>query len=135
MGSGSYVLAPIRSESSQPIEEEQIVARQRGRWRGFGAAGSGWRKAWHGYFPKAATVDLVPQRTPTVGKDGPGDRLEKNAVLVLYLVGRSYKDAPGSIGHVGFDACGNQPHNLFLKKLPVSGVIFVPDHQVHRQSF
>ena len=47
----------------------------------------------------------------------------------------SYKDAARSIGHVGFDACGNQPHDLFVEQLPVTGVIFVPDHQVHRQSF
>ena len=87
------------------------------------------------YFRKAATVDLVRQRSPTVGEDGPSDRLEKNAVLVRYLVRRSYKDAAGSIGHVGFDAGGNQPHDLVVEELPVTGVIFVPDHQVHRQSF
>ena len=46
-----------------------------------------------------------------------------------------YKDAARSIGHVGFDACGNQPHDLVVEELPVTGVIFVPDHQVHRQSF
>ena len=44
------VLAPIRGESAQPVEEEQIAARQRGGCRGFGAVGSGRREARHGYF-------------------------------------------------------------------------------------
>jgi hypothetical protein len=31
----NHVLAPVRSESAQPVEEDQIAARQRG---GFGSA-------------------------------------------------------------------------------------------------
>ena len=61
--------------------------------------------------------------------------MDQDAVLLRYLVRRSYENAAGSIGHVGFDACGNEPHDLVVEKLPVTGVIFVPDHQVHRQSF
>ena len=75
------------------------------------------------------------QRPPAVGEDGASDRLEQNAVLVRYLVRRSHEDAAGSIGHVRFEACGNQSHDLVVEQLPVTGVIFVPDHQVHRQSF
>jgi len=70
-----YVLAPIRSEASQPIEEDQIAARQHGYWRGFGEAGSGWCKARHGYFRKAATMDLIPQCSSAPDEDGASDRL------------------------------------------------------------
>src|SRR3990172_12013757 len=33
------ILAAIRRESSQPVEEPEIMARQRAGWQGFGAAG------------------------------------------------------------------------------------------------
>jgi hypothetical protein len=83
------VFAPVRSESSQPVEEYQILARRRDGWRGRGAAGSGWRQARHGDFRRAATGELVRQQSPAVGDDRAGDRLEQNAVLVRYLVNRS----------------------------------------------
>ncbi len=111
-------------------------------WRGNAAvAGGSARRGRVGVrrgtvtSPRPRRLIWSAQRPPAVGEDGPGDRLEKNAVLVRYLVPRSYEDAAGSIGHVGFEARGNQPHDLFVEELPVTGVIFVPDHQVHRQSF
>ena len=45
------------------------------------------------------------------------------------------KMPPGRSVTFASSACGNQPHDLFVEQLPVTGVIFVPDHQVHRQSF
>ena len=96
---------------------------------------AGRRETRNEHFRQAATVDLVPQRPPAVDEDGASDRLQQNAVLVRYLVRGSYKDAAWPIGHVGFKARGNQPHDLFVEQLPVTGVIFGPDHQVHGQSF
>ena len=46
-----------------------------------------------------------------------------------------HEDAARPVRHVGFDAGGNQPHDLVVEQLPVTGVIFVPDHQVDGQSF
>ena len=46
----------------------------------------------------------------------------------------SHEDAARPVDHIGFDARGDQPHDLVLQQLPVTGAIFVPDHQVHRQS-
>ena len=45
------------------------------------------------------------------------------------------KMPPGRSVTLASSARGNQPHDLFVEQLPVTGVIFVPDHQVHRQSF
>ena len=129
------VLLPVRGEPAQPVEEDQIAARQRGYYRGLGSAGSGRRKTRDEHVCKAATVNLLLQRPLAVGDDGASDRLEQDAVLVRDLVRRSDKDAAWSIGHVGFDACGNQSHDLFVEHLPVTGVIFVPDHQIHHESF
>ena len=132
---GNNILAPIRGEPAQSVVERQIEAWQRDDRQGFGAEGSGRSQEGHGYFHRTATVDLVRQRPPAIGDDGPSDRLDQDAVLLRYLVRRSYENAAGSIGHVGFDACGNKPHDLVVEELPVTGVIFVPDHQVHRQPF
>ena len=109
------ILAPIRCEAPQPIEEIEIVARQSGGRGGFGAAGPGWHKARHSYLRNAAAVDLVRQQSPAVGDDSARDRLEQNAVLVGNLLRRSHEDPTRSIHHVGFDTRGNQPHDLFME--------------------
>ena len=51
------------------------------------------------------------------------NRLEQDAVLLRYLVGRSYENAARSIGYIGFRACGDEPHDLLMKKLPVTGMM------------
>ena len=104
------------------------------------AAGSGrWTRAGgklrNGDFFGAAAQQLVHQRSAAIRDDGASDRLEQNAVLARYLVPRSHEDAARSICQGGFDPCGNQSRDLVLQNLPVAGVIFVPDQQVHRQSF
>ena len=81
----------------------------------------------------AATGDLVRQRSAPVGDDGTSDRLEQDAVFVRDLLRRTDEDAARSIDHMRFDARGNQPHDLFMKHLTVTGTIFVPDHQVDGQ--
>ena len=129
------ILVAIRGESAESVEKQQIVARQGGNCRGGGTVSPGRRKERHGNFPKIPAVDLVRQHPPAVGDDGAGDRLEQDAFLARYLVRRPYENAARLIRHVGAFACGNEPHDLFLELLPVTGVIFVPDHQVHRQSF
>ena len=129
------ILAAIRGESAESVEKQQIVARQGGNGRGGDTVSPGRRKARHSYFHEAPPVDLVRQHPPAVGDDGAGDRLEQDAFLARYLVRRPYENAARLIRHVGSDACGNEPHDLFLELLPVTGMIFVPDHQVHRQPF
>ena len=130
------VLASVRRESAESVEEHQIVARQRRR---LPVGSDRWVRvsvrSGTDYFYNTATVDLVRQYSPAVGDDGTSYGLEQDAVLVRYLVHRSYKNAAWLIGHVGFDACGNESHDPVLQKLPVTGAIFVPESQVHRQSF
>jgi len=66
-----------------------------------------------------------PQCSPAVSEDGASDRLEQNAILGRDLIRRPDKDTAGPVGHVGFDTCGNQPHDLFVQELPVAGVILI----------
>ena len=83
---------------------------------------------------EAAAVDLVRQRPRLSVMMARATDWSRMRSSFRYLVRRPHEDAAGSIDHVGFEARGNQPHDLFLEQLPVTGVIFVPDHQVHRQS-
>ncbi len=59
--------------------------------------------------------------------------MEQDAVLVRDLLCRTDEDAARSIDHMGFNARGNQPHDLFVEQLAIAGMIFVPDHQVDGQ--
>ena len=131
----NHVFAPVRRESSQPIEEDQVARRRLGRRRDFVAAVSSRADARNGHFRNPATVDLVPQRPPAVGEDGASNRLEQDPVLARYLLAEPQEYAARPIREPGFQARGDQPQDLVLEQLPVTGVIFVPDHQVHRQPF
>ena len=61
--------------------------------------------------------------------------MDQNAVLVRYLRRVANENATGPIDHMRFDTGGDQPHDLFLQRLPVAIVRFVPDHQIDRESF
>ena len=92
------VLAPIRRESTQPVEEDADPgAATRRTARRFSAAGSGRREARHGFRRDAAAVDLVRQRPSLSVMIGTGDRLEQHAVLGRDLFRESHKDAARSI--------------------------------------
>src|SRR5437879_1675614 len=61
-----HVLAPIRSESSEAIEEDQIADRQSGCCWGLGTAGTGRSEQRNRYFNNAPSVDLIRQRSPAI---------------------------------------------------------------------
>ena len=44
------------------------------------------------------------------------------------------EDAARPIHHVRLDARRDEPHDLILQQLPISGLVFVPDHQVDGQA-
>ena len=76
----------------------------------------------HGLLHAAAAADLFRERAAAVGDDGAGDRLEQNAVLARISGRRADEDAARPVHDVGFDAGGNQTHDLVLQMLPVTGV-------------
>ena len=86
------------------------------------------RQTRDSHLGRHATVELVGERPAVVGDDRAGDRLEKDPVLIGYLLRMPDEDAPGSIDDMGFDAGSDQPDDLFLEPLPVPVVTFVPDH-------
>ena len=71
--------------------------------------------------------------SPRVRDDRARNRLEKYAILGGDLRSRAHEDAAGSIDEARPDPRGDQPHYLILQLLPITGVIFVPDHQIDLQ--
>ncbi|HLA28545.1 MAG TPA: hypothetical protein VJZ49_11690 [Syntrophales bacterium] len=132
---GNDVLVTVRGESAESVEKQQIVAGLGGNCRGSGTVSPSRYKGRHLRFHQPSPVYLLRQHPPAVGDDGAGDRLEQDAFLARYLVRRPYENTARLIRHAGAFACGNEPHYLFLELLPITGMIFVPDHHVHRQSF
>ena len=61
--------------------------------------------------------------------------MEQNSILRRDLIGELYEDAATAVIGAGFNAGGNQSHDLVVEWLPVTRLIFVPDHQVNRKSF
>ncbi len=130
-----HILPTVAGESTQPVEENQIAGSGIDRWGDFGAVGSAGRQARDRRFQRAATVQLALQGTATVGDDSASDRLQEEAILTRYVFHRPYEDAAWPVRQGGLDTGDNQPHDLVLEQLPVTCVILVPYHQVHRQSF
>src|ERR1700674_778396 len=83
---------------------------------------------------RPAPTRLCEKRSRAVGDDGAGNRLEQDTSLVRYLIGWAHKDAAWSIHHVSLDTGRNQSHDLLLQQLPITGTVFVPDHQIHCQA-
>src|SRR5689334_1096500 len=128
------VFASIRRESSDAVEQDEIVLPRgdfAGALRPVGVDRSEPRDSYLGGY---ATVDLVGQRPAAVDDDRAGDRLEQRPVFGGNLLGVAHENAAGPIDEAGFDARSDQPQDLLLQPLPVDVVIFVPDDQVDRQS-
>ena len=126
------VFAPVAGEASDAVEQDQLLCGQRGR-RDLGSMGASRMEAWRARFSWAAMVELLRQRSPRVRDDGAGNRLKEDAILARDLLSRAHENAAGSINQARPDPRGDQSHDLILQLLPITGVIFVPDHQVHRQ--
>jgi hypothetical protein len=134
-GGGNNILAPVRSKSAQTVKEQQIMSRQRGRRRRRGAVSAAWYQARHRYFQTAALFDLVDQFSLAAGNNHISHGLKKDSVFFRHLIGISYENSAGPVFYIGDNPRGNKSHDLIMQKLPVSGVIFVPDDKVNGESF
>ncbi len=129
------VFATVGGESAQSVEQDQIAARRRNGRRGCRALAAARHQLRHAHFRKLTPVKLFGQRSPVVRNDNSRNRLEQNTVLAGDMLHRPHENAARPIDHAGLDARGDQSNDLFLQLLPVTGVILVPDHQIHRQPF
>jgi len=68
-----------------------------------------------------------PQRPPAVGEDRASDRSGTESGPPRYLLAEPQERCRRPFRELGFQARGDQPQNLLLEQLPVTGVILVPD--------
>ena len=134
---GDDVLAAIGSESAEPVEEESGRAPRldRRRWIGSMRA-SRSEPARRGRRGRRDARLIWSASVPAPIRD---DRRAPPTAAACDLrprsVGWPNENAARPIHHIGFDARRDQPHDLIVQHLPVTGVIFVPDHEVHGESF
>ena len=129
-----YVLVSIGREPAEAIVQNEIAS-DFNIHRGFGAVIARWLQTRYPHFPQAAAIELFRQRATAIAENDARHRLKQNAVFARHLFRGAHENAARLINHMRFDARCNHANNLILQQLPVTGVIFVPDHQVHRQSF
>ena len=131
------IFAPVGGEATQPVGQNQIAPRERDvdGLVGFGTGRAAWRKPRYARLHRPATVELFRQGTAVVNDHGARDRLEQDAILGGDLLCRTHEDAARSVDHARLDARSDQSHDLVLQLLAITGVILVPDHQVHREPF
>ncbi len=99
-----------------------------------GKPAAGRAQARDAHLRRRTPSELLGQGAPGVAEDGPCHGLEEDAVLVGDLIRRADEDAAGPIDHMRIGARRDQPQDLILELLAVTGAILVPDHQIHGQS-
>ena len=77
---------------------------------------------------------MVSQRPAPVADDDARNRLHQSAIFIRHLFGLAHEYAAWPVHHVCFDARRDQTHDLLSQHLSVTGVIFIPDYQVYRES-
>jgi len=131
------VFAPIRRETTESVGMPRILARHPicavDVRPGCGPE-PGRHQHGRAKLRQHPVVELLGQRTPTIGDDSAGNGLEKQPVLGGDVLHRPHEDVPGLPTRTGAAARCDQVDDLLLQALPVAGVILVPDHQVHRQT-
>ncbi|MNM49877.1 hypothetical protein D3C81_608940 [compost metagenome] len=79
-------------------------------------------------------MQLLGQRAMAVAEYQPGHRKGKGAVLRRQLLRGAHEDTAGAIEQRGLAAGGDDAHDQVLQLLAITGLVFVPDHQVQRQA-
>ncbi len=128
------VFLSVRGKSPEAVSEHQIGIR---KYSFIPVCRTGifdGPQTRHGNILCFTTAELFFQRPHIVFDDDAGNRLKKNAVFAGYLIARSHKNAAWPVGSPVFHAGGNQSHDLIMKRLPIDGIILIPDDEIHGQT-
>ena len=82
-------------------------------------------------FRRHVPPDLGGQRATLVADDHPRHGLHQDAVFQRDLLRRAYEDAARAVQYIALGSGRDQPQDLLLQLLAVTGLVLVPDHQVH----
>jgi hypothetical protein len=136
-----HVLAPVGGETAKPLHRIRSVrggAPEPRECPGLSDASASaslrrGRNAGSRTFAGAGMVELLGEGAARIGEHDPRDRLQQDAVLAGDLLGHAHEDTARPVDHARAHARGDQTHDFVLQALPVANVLFVPDHQIHRQ--
>ena len=138
-----HILTTVFREAAESVEEQQLIrgdrcSAKRDRRR-FRARQARRRKQTQCVELRSTRIDTAPsrdllgQRTAPIADDHARHRLQQHAILIRNLLGAADENAAGLVHQLGLDACRNQTDDLFLQQRPISGAVFIPDHQVDDQ--
>jgi len=126
------IFPPIGSKTSQSVKENKVIAG--GRQGAFGT-GNSWpcrqSKVGNCIDRGYSAFYQLRQRVLAVGNNDPGNCLHQDSVFFSYAIGRKDKNPPRFPKKTALSLC-NEPHDLVMQKLPVPGLVFIPDYQVNQ---
>ena len=128
------IFPPIGREAADAVEGGKAAARNFFVDCRLGPASAARPKARRGKFRLHAAIQLLGQRSGGVADDKPGNGLHENPVLFRHLLDPADKDSARLVQQILLCAGCNNPHDLFVQRLAVAGLIFVPDHKVGDES-
>src|SRR5476651_624945 len=82
----------------------------------------------------AARAELCVEGSACIADDGARNSLEQHPVFIRHLLSHANKNLPTTLFRTHVNGGSNQVHDPVLQSLPVAGMIFIPDHQVHCQT-
>ena len=78
---------------------------------------------------------MIGKRPAAVAQHQTSHALHEDPIFLGYLLGPPHKYTAGAVHDVGLGAPRDQAHDGVLQELTVARLLFVPDHQIDRQSF
>ena len=139
-----HVLAPVAGEAADAVPELQLATgRRRHAGRqiryGFGSCLTRWteprrRERRIARIGRSTTRNLLGKRPAPIADDHARDGLQEHAIFVGDLLGAADEDAARLVHQLALDARREQAHDLLLQQRAITGLVFVPDHEVDGQA-
>ena len=132
-----HIFAPISREAAEAVEGVEL-----GRFWPRLQVGGSFRRCrlctppprleWGDRDLRSATLlHLLDQRASFVGEHDAGGGLQQHPVLLGELFTAAHKDAARAVDEPGLRTGGDEVEDRLVQHLPVDGVVFVPDDEVH----
>ena len=131
-GQPCHILPAIVAETTQTVEVGDIPLRHGVGCFGIGQPAGRLQQRNHKVW-STSPLGLFGQRPSVVVQDDAGHRLQQRPVFLRHLFAAANEDATAFVDQRGFGATRDQIDDGFLQRLPVDGIVFIPDHEIDNQ--